>query len=321
MNILVAFLFLGLLVVSHSPIQAASPSGSADAGVHPSRRVVLFVLEGLDRHAVQSSPMPVLSGLVKRGSVAWSAETTSASGRLPAMASLVTGLPVSKHGITWEHFEFSRGYPRPPTVFDYLDLSGGRDSAIFFMDEAFYQLAKPAPYTDYQLCGLLKPECNPQRLVAYINQYIAKSLSGQGFGHATEGLPDVLLVHLPQGGRAGEAHGWASRQYQRELGVVDQAIGAVLDVYRAHGLLSETTVFVTSLSSPGPSRETGVPWIASGFGVKPGYLIKRPVSIVDTGATIMRTLGLATHTEWESRPIDEIFLDGSSVRLAMRKER
>jgi hypothetical protein len=31
------------------------------------------------------------------------------------------------------------------------------------------------------------------------------------------------------------------------------------------------------------------------------------VSIIDTGATVMRTLGLETHTEWDSRPVEEIF--------------
>jgi hypothetical protein len=31
------------------------------------------------------------------------------------------------------------------------------------------------------------------------------------------------------------------------------------------------------------------------------------VSIIDTGATVMRLLGLETYTEWESRPVEEIF--------------
>jgi hypothetical protein len=31
------------------------------------------------------------------------------------------------------------------------------------------------------------------------------------------------------------------------------------------------------------------------------------VSIIDTGATVMRMLGLETHTEWESKAVEEIF--------------
>ena len=50
-----------------------------------------------------------------------------------------------------------------------------------------------------------------------------------------------------------------------------------------------------------------VPWIASGVGIKAGHSIRQPVSIIDTGATVMRALGLTTYTEWESHPVEEIF--------------
>src|SRR5207249_4177304 len=82
----------------------------------------------------------------------------------------------------------------------YLDLSGGRDSAIFFMDESLYQLAKPEPYTDYQMCGPLKPECSPATVVQYIRDYFRKATSGHGYGHAILSLPHLLAVHLPERG-------------------------------------------------------------------------------------------------------------------------
>jgi hypothetical protein len=232
------------------------------------------------------------------------------------MASLVTGLPVEKHGVTWNSFDFIRGYPRPPTVFDYLDLSGGKDSAIFFMDEAMYQLAKPEPYTDYQMCGPLKPECSTATVVGYIRDYFRKATSGQGHGHAILSLPHFLVVHLPEPGRVGSAQGWSSKAYRATLRTVDSAVGSVLDLYKELGLLARTTVIVTSLSGIGDAKSGGngqaddvprIPWIASGAGIKAGHVIKQPVSILDTGATVLRTLGLETHTEWESRPVEEIF--------------
>jgi hypothetical protein len=224
-------------------------------------------------------------------------------------------MPVEKHGITWNTFEFSRGYPRAPSVFDYLDLSGGRDSAIFFMDESLYQLARPEPYTDYQMCGPLKPECSTDRVVSYIRQYFKKASSGQGYGHAILSLPHFLVVHLPEAGRAGASRGWTSKEYRDALRTVDKAMQSVLDIYQEQGLTKRTTVFVTSLSAEGrdANQEQAdaavpmVPWIASGVGIKPGHEIHQPVSILDTGATVMRTLGLQTHTEWESRAVEEIF--------------
>ena len=55
-----------------------------------------------------------------------------------------------------------------------------------------------------------------------------------------------------------------------------------------------------------------VPWIVSGVGIKPGQVIRRPVSIIDTGATVMRILGLDTHTEWDSTAVEEIFLPAAA---------
>ena len=259
--------------------------------------------------------MPTLSRLVKEGAVTWSATAVKPALRLPTMASLITGMPVEKHGITWNSFEFSRGYPRAPSVFDYLDLSGGRDSAIFLMDESLYQLARPEPYTDYQMCGPLKPECSTDRIVSYIRQYFKKATSGHGYGHAILALPHFLVVHLPEAGRVGASKGWTSKEYREALRTVDKAMHSVLDIYHEHALTKRTTLFVTSLSAEGRDANQEqtdaavpmVPWIASGVGIKAGHAIHQSVSILDTGATVMRTLGLQTHTEWESHAVEEIF--------------
>jgi hypothetical protein len=84
--------------------------------------------------------------------------------------------------------------------------------------------------------------------------------------------------------------------------------------------MKRTTIFTTSLSAFGEAQFSSgemsadqqkappvVPWIASGVGIKSGHAIRQPVSIIDTGATVMRALGLTTYTEWESQPVEEIF--------------
>lgn len=325
-SFVIALLLTGLSVspaMAHAVPATRSTSSEQTVPEH----VILFVLEGVDQPALKAGSMPVLERLVKDGAVTWSAETSTSSLRLPAMASLLMGLPVEKHGITWNTFEFSRGYPRPPTLFDYLDLSGGRDSAIFFMDESLYQLAKPEPYTDYQMCGPLKPECSPERLVSYIRQYFQKATSGHGYGHAILALPHLLVVHLPDGGRAGAAQGWTSKDYRTALRSVDRAMGSVLEIYKEHGLLTRTTVFATSLSGVGVAQGQSttvsslVPWIASGVGIKAGHAIRQPVSIMDTGATVLRAFRAETHTEWDSRVVEEIFRDAGVIAAIPTKGR
>ncbi|HEX8749986.1 MAG TPA: alkaline phosphatase family protein [Nitrospira sp.] len=300
---------------SGASMQPTPPVGNSAPSVPLTEHVILFVLEGFGQDSLKGGAMPTTSKLIKDGSVTWSATGVKPALRLPTMASIITGVPVEKHGINWNSFEFSRGYPRAPSVFDYLDLSGGRDSAIFFMDESLYQLARPEPNTDYQMCGPLKPECSPDRIVSYIQQYFKKATSGHGYGHAILSLPHFLVVHLPEAGRVGASRGWTSKEYREALRTVDKAMNSVLDIYKAEGLIKRTTIFVTSLSAEGvdASGEQTVnaspilPWIASGVGIKRGHAIHQPVSILDTGATVMRTLGLQTHTEWESRPVEEIF--------------
>lgn len=319
---------LGLL--GHAAVGEASRPDGASAGVVVSqddaaaKQAILFVLEGIGQESLKSNAMPVLSRLMKDGAVTWSATAVQPALRLPTMASLITGVPVSKHGMTWNSFEFARGYPRPPTIFDYLDLSGGRDSTIFYMDESLYQLAKPEPYTDHQICGALRPECNASTVVSYVRQYFKKATSGHGYGHAIPALPHLLIVHLPDAGRVGASQGWTSKPYRDALKTIDDAMGSVLDIYRDLDLLKSTIVFVTSISPAGasgfgeeasvaaPAGTTNAPpqvlWMASGAGVKKGYRLPNPVSILDTGATVMRALGLETHTEWESRAVEEVFV-------------
>lgn len=309
-------LFMVVLVASSRATTLPTPSvGNSVPSAPLTEHVILFVLEGFGQDSLKGGTMPTTSKLIKDGSVTWSATGVKPALRLPTMASIITGVPVEKHGINWNSFEFSRGYPRAPSVFDYLDLSGGRDSAIFFMDESLYQLARPEPYTDYQMCGPLKPECSPDRIVSYIQQYFKKATSGHGYGHAILSLPHFLVVHLPEAGRVGASRGWSSKEYREALRTVDKAMNSVLEIYKAEGLIKRTTVFVTSLSAEGADasgEQTAnaapiLPWIASGVGIKHGHAIHQPVSILDIGATVMRTLGLETHTEWESRPVEEIF--------------
>ena len=323
-------LALWIVIGAYCPVQAAPPAGEAAAPPSPTtEHVILFVLEGFGEDSLKSGAMPVLSKLIKEGAVTWSASGVRPSLRLPMMASLITGLPVEKHGITWNAFEFSRGYPRAPSLFDYLDVSGGRDSAVFFMDEALYQLAKPAPYTDYQLCGALRPECGPQKLIAYIQQYFQKAASGHGYGHAVHALPHLLVVHLPEAGRAGVTQGWDSKEYQQALKTVDAAMKSVLDLFKHYNLLDRTTVLVTTLSTKGtdPGNEitrtdtASVPWIVSGAGIARGQIIRQPISIIDTGATVMRILQLETHTEWDSKVVEEIFQTETATPPVPRAEK
>ena len=281
--------------------------------------VLLFVLEGVGNDVIQNGTMPVLDKLAREGAVAWNAQSVSPPFTVPAMASLLTGLPVKKHRVNqeWETYDFSRSFLRSPTLFDYLDLAGGVDTALFIMDERFYQLARPEIYVDLQTCGKAKPQCNPSTLVEYIKDYLKKVTSAGGYNFRIFSIPGLLVAHLPEPSDVAHKRGWQSRQYKRALQTVDTAIADVMALYHEYGVLDKTMVMVTGLKgadSPQASnakmetpRQSSVPWLAWGANVKPGHTISDRVNVMDVGATVLEALGLETHTEWDSRALTEIF--------------
>ena len=286
--------------------------------------VILIVLEGIKPSLLQSGATPTLARLAQEGVASWSAQSINPPLTVPSMASLLTGLPVEKHRVNadWEHYDFGRSFMRSPTVFDYMDLAGGMDSAVFLMDERLYQLSRPEIYVDSQVCGYTKPQCNPETLTIYIKDYLEKVTSGHGYGFRIFAVPNLLLVHFPTAARIGQKSGWDSPKFQAAVKSIDMAVENIINTYKELGVLDQTMVIATSLNSgpvegvspaglKGKTDTTNwgstVPWIAWGANIKANQTLNNPVSLLDTGATIMYALGLETHTEWDSHPLKEIF--------------
>ena len=296
-----------------SPVFASTPTQA--------EHVLLFVLEGVGNDVIRNGTMPVLHGLAQEGAVTWKAQSVSPPFTVPAMASLLTGVSVRKHRVNheWETYDFSRSFLRSPTLFDYLDLAGGVDTALFIMDERFYQLARPEIYVDMQTCGKAKPQCNPSTQVEYIKDYLKKVTSKGGYNFRIFAVPGLLVAHLPEAADVARKRGWDSRQYAQALQAIDTAIADVMAIYHEYGVLDKTMVMVTGLRGQGSPpalngktaqrahRQSPVPWLVWGANVKQGYTIPDNVSIMDVGATVLAALGLETHTEWESRALMEIF--------------
>ena len=306
-------ILVGVVVI---PTFVSNPSPAF--GGTQTDHIILVVLEGIGNEQIQSGELPVLQRLAKEGAVTWSAKSITPSLSVPAMASLLTGLPVERHRINkeWEHYDFSRSFMRSPTMFDYMDLAGGQDTALFLMDERFYQLARPEIYVDTQTCGTAKPHCNPATLTVYIRDYLKKVTSQGGYGFRLFEVPGLLVAHLPAAAHVGKKRGWDSKRYHQALESVDNAVQEIINIYSDLGVLDNTMVMVIGLNGPGQDVQTAssaghdmstVPWFVWGANIKSGYSMTNSVSILDTGATVMEALGLETHTEWESHAHHEIF--------------
>ena len=292
------------------------------ASAEQAEHIVLVVLEGIKSSTIQSGVTPHLAKLAQDGVVSWDAQSITPPLTVSAMASLLTGLPVEKHRINadWEEYDFARSFMRSPTVFDYMDLAGGADTGVFLMDERFYQLIRPEIYVDSQVCGYTKPQCTPETVSVYIKDFLKKVTSEGGHGFRLFGVPNLLVVHFPTAARIGQKYGWDSPKYSKAVTSIDDAVDQIKKNYQDIGVLDRTMFIVTGLHS-GPANplakkvkkgetvelDATVPWIASGTNIESQQTISQPVTLLDTGATIMYALGLETHTEWDSQAMKEIF--------------
>ena len=311
------YLGVSLLCLSLSGIAQPAKASAAQA-----EHIVLVVLEGIKSSTIQSGATPHIAKLADEGVVSWSAQSITPPLTVSSMASLFTGIPVEKHRITaeWENYDFARSFMRSPTVFDYMDLAGGADTGVFLMDERLYQLIRPEIYVDKQVCGYTKPQCTPETMSAYIQDFLKTVTSGKGYGFWLFGVPDLLVVHFPTAARIGQKYGWNSPKYSTAVTSIDNAVDQIKENYQEIGALDRTMFIVTGLNSgplhphakkvkKGESVELNptVPFITSGANIKKNHTISQPVSLLDTGATIMYALGLETHTEWESQAMTDIF--------------
>jgi predicted AlkP superfamily pyrophosphatase or phosphodiesterase len=293
-----AILITELVVI---PSQAADPPVAAD-------KLVLIVVDGLRPEALKQAKVPVIDGFIKRGASTMKAQTISPSLTLPAVTSMLTGLPAEQHGIIWNDYEPMRGYVKAPTVFELASFAAGKLTAMFLNKEKLLHIAKPDRGLILQVCSITEPGCNAQKIATDV---IA------AYKTATEGKPSVFLIHFADPDTAGHEKGWMSKPYLQAVEATDRAIGTLVKGFQQLGLYKEMAFIITTdhgghdmTHGTDSTDDMTVPWIAAGPGIKSGYMIKRPVSIIDTPSTMLRALGIVDYyVEWGSRTMEEIFTE------------
>lgn len=278
----------------------------------PAENLVLIVIDGLRPDALKQAHVPNLHGLINRGASTMHAQTIIPSLTLPAVTSMLSGLTVEQHGVTWNDYEPGRGYLKAPTVFEIAAFQGSKRGALFLNKTKLLYLAKPDRMWTIFVCAIERgEECSGQK--------IAEEVIIQ-YKRATEGKPKFFMVHISDPDVAGHNKGWMSKAYLKAVESSDRAVGTILKGFQDLGLSDQTTFIVTAdhgghenTHGSNSPEDTTIPWIAAGPGIKKGYAIKRPVSILDTPATIMHAFGLTDYyVEWSSRSVEEIFEGGGT---------
>jgi predicted AlkP superfamily pyrophosphatase or phosphodiesterase len=301
---------IGALMISVVAVldlgQAESPDPLAKADV-----LVIFLIDGLRSDALKQAKVPAIAGLIKRGASTMKAQTIVPSLTLPAITSMLTGLPAEQHGITWNEYEPMRGYLKAPTFFEIASFADGKLGAMFLNKEKLLHFAKPDRRLLLQLCSVTEPGCTAQKIASDVIT---------AYKTATEGKPSMFLIHFADPDVVGHKQGWMSKPYLQAVEASDRAVGIVLKGFQELALYKRTVFIVTSdhgghdkthgTNSP---EDMTIPWIAAGPGIKSGYEIKQSFSIIDTAATVLKALGVVNYyVEWSSRPVEEIFAEEES---------
>jgi predicted AlkP superfamily pyrophosphatase or phosphodiesterase len=256
--------------------------------------VVFFLIDGLRPDAIDAARCARLRALRARAAATMRARSVMPSVTLPCHTSIFHSVPPARHGITsnlWNPMA------RPlPGLFD-LAHAAGKRTAFFYNWEELRDLGRPGSL-DLAYFRNTSHQPDGDQLMADETARVFAA-----------GLPDFTFVYFGTVDTAGHHYGWMTEGYLDQLAIVDAALGTVLDA-----LPHDATVLLQS-DHGGHERNHGtespedmtIPWLVAGPGIRQGYAIDAPVSLLDTAPTIARLLGLAPHHEWEGRCVEEIF--------------
>ena len=261
-------------------------------------RVIVISLDGARSDAIQQASAPILQRLAAEGAVDWHATTTDPSVTLPAHTSMLTGLSVAEHGVTYNDTP-----PDCPPIKPLTFISVAADngySAGFVTGKEKFCIYDQRDTVDYTFAR------EGDRSVA---------------DRAIELLEDgtqVIFAHFPNPDYFGHSTGWMSETYIKELNSTDFQVGRIVEALENLNLLDQTLIIITAdhgghdfgHGTTLPEDAT-IPWIIYGVGVEPGTELNGIIN-ADTAATVLWALGLplpvgSAEQSTASRPIIEAF--------------
>jgi predicted AlkP superfamily pyrophosphatase or phosphodiesterase len=294
--------FVALLATACAP-PAVEPSAPrpVPAG-RVTDHVVIISIDGLRPDAIERFNAATLRRLMREGTYSRDAQTILPSTTLPSHTSMLTGVDIDVHGVTWNTDEMSHlGPVTVPTVFGLAHAAGFRTAAFFGKGKLRHL---HVPHTlDYVWS-----------LNGYISWLGSARLTVQDVErHLTQTSPNLIFVHLVEPDYAGHLFGWMGRSYAQAVADADRAVALLIERADARFGSRQYTVIITA-DHGGHERthgtanptDTTIPWIVWGEGVRSGSALL-PVRTTDTAATVLWLLGVAVPAEWTGRPVAEAF--------------
>ena len=290
-------------------VLAAAASGAAGAsigvtdGAPPAlgpavRRVVIISEDGMRPELIyqQQQKMPWHEQLYHNGAYSWKARTIRTASTLPSHASMLSGVDVNLHGLTWNNWRPTKGFIHVPTIFNAAEERGMKTAAFV---------------GKFKLRHIL-----PAGSVGVFERpgYYCKKVSDEAARYLEKEKPVLTFVHFSDPDEAGHSAGWMSESQKHAALASDACLGTIYQALDRAGMLEDTLVIVSADHGGHNHNHSGalasdreIPWIASGPRVRKGYHIHGTVSTMDTAATALMALGIQPLTKLAGKPVSEIF--------------
>jgi len=304
MNIhaLIATLFLSMSLVSGAPV---------------AEHVIIISIDGGKPAVIQQSPMPVLKKLAVEGACAWGAQTIVPSITLPAHTSMLTGVPMERHHITWNDWRPTNGIVGVPTIFA-AAKQAGFSTAMFVGKEKFRHLLQPGTVDEFcydksSAVTVLKSD-RGDRDVHKEGCVFAQSVATNAAAYILKKKPNLCFIHFTDADTVGHQFGWGSPEQIKAFADTDTALGIVLAAIKKAGIAKCSVVIITAdhgghgkghgTTSP---DDMNIPWIAWGCDVKKHFTITAPVNTCDTAATALWLLEAHPISPITGWPVTSVF--------------
>jgi predicted AlkP superfamily pyrophosphatase or phosphodiesterase len=253
-----------------------------------------IMIDGLRPDAIPLADCPNLNAFIAAGSSTMNATSVMPSITLPCHTSIFHSVPPTRHGITsnvWTPMA------RPlPGLID-IAAAAGRTTAVFHNWEPLRNINMPEALT----LSFYKNTSYDQDGDNIVAAEAARMIPAH--------KPDFAFIYLGTVDTWGHAYGWMSDEYLKQIAHVDVQLGVVLNALPADAAV------IIQADHGGHDRGHGtdmpedmtIPWMVRAPGVKAGYTIRRPVSLLDTAPNLAHFLDLRPHAQWEGSVVEEMF--------------
>jgi len=296
--------FLVLLI---GVVAAVTFNPAVAAETPRARHVFIISFDQGNPDLIQRTPMPTFNGMARAGARTWEAYTIVPSSTLPSHTSMLTGVGIQKHQVTWNDYQPDKGVVKVPTVFS-LAKERGLKTAMFVAKEKFKHLELPG-----SLDVLIWPQPDDN----------AKSVARSFAAEVGDLKPNLCFIHFRDPDTIGHKYGAYAPEKVQALKDCDEALKTIRDAIDAAGLGHQSVIILTADHGAHDSKDREgrtvgnhgsaqtedvlIPWVAWGKGVKKNFTITAPVVQYDTAATALWLLDVPLPEHFWGRPVTSAF--------------